>query len=153
MEALALNSNINEVSDLMGPEPETLNILLVEDSLLDARFITGLLKGAAGGFKWRHVVQLAEALLLLKAIRFDIILLDLNLEDSFGHETFARILSAAPSTAILVLSASDDEELAIRTVREGAQDYLVKGSFDGRLLLRSVRYAFERKRSEEALRH
>ena len=152
MEAVALNSNMNEVSEMMGRGPEILNILLVEDSVMDARFITGLLKGAAGGFKWRHVVQLAEALLLLKSIRFDIILLDLNLEDSFGHETFARILSAAPSTAILVLSASDDEELAIRTVREGAQDYLVKGSFDRRLLLRSIHYAYERKQSEEALR-
>ncbi|HWZ45071.1 MAG TPA: response regulator [Candidatus Saccharimonadales bacterium] len=149
---MALNSDIKEVSQMMGRRPETLNILLVEDSVMDARFITGLLKGSASGFKWRHVVQLAEALSLLKSIRFDIILLDLNLEDSFGHETFARILSAAPSTAILVLSASDDEELAIRTVREGAQDYLVKGSFDRRLLLRSIHYAYERKQSEEALR-
>ena len=152
MEDLALNSNINDVSSLMGRRPESLNILLVEDNLVDARFITGLLKGASGEFKWRHVVQLAEALLLLKSIRFDIILLDLNLEDSLGHETFSRILGAAPSTAILVLSASDDEELAILTVREGAQDYLVKGSFDRRLLLRSIHYAYERKQSEEALR-
>src|SRR5258708_8771256 len=90
---------------------------------------------------------------LLSTVRFDIILLDLNLEDSLGYDTFSRILIAASSTAILVLSASDDEELAIRTVREGAQDYLVKGSFDRRLLLRSIQYAFQRKQSEEALRH
>jgi len=143
---------MNDVANLMGRRPESLNILLVEDNLVDARFITGLLKSAAGEFQWRHVVQLSEALVLLKSIRFDIILLDLNLEDSLGHETFSRIVSAAPSTAILVLSASDDEELAIRTVREGAQDYLVKGSFDRRLLLRSIHYAYERKQSEEALR-
>src|SRR5262249_54809396 len=68
------------------------------------------------------------------------------------YETFHRVRQAAPKAAILVLSCSDDEDLAIRTVREGAQDYLVKGSFDGRLLLRAVRYAIERKRSEEALR-
>src|SRR5205807_5347443 len=82
----------------------------------------------------------------------DIILLDLNLEDSLGYDTFSHILTAASSTAILVLSASDDEDLAIRTVREGAQDYLVKGSFDRRLLLRAIQYAYERKQSEEALR-
>lgn len=128
------------------------NILLVEDSLLDARFIIGLLKGASDEFRWRHVGQLSEALPLLQSIRFDIILLDLNLEDSLGYETFSKIQTAAPSTAILVLSASDDEDLAIRTVREGAQDYLVKGSFDRRLLLRAIHYAYERKQAEEALR-
>src|SRR6185437_1553707 len=69
-----------------------------------------------------------------------------------GYETFYRIRQAAARAAILVLSGSDDEDLAIKTVREGAQDYLVKGTFDGRLLLRSIRYAIERKRSEEALR-
>ena len=129
-------------------QAESLHILLVEDNLVDARFITGLLKGASG-FQWRHVVRLSEAQALLRTIRFDIILLDLNLEDSLGYETFSHILTAASSTAILVLSASDDEELAIRTVREGAQDYLVKGSFDRRLLLRAIQYAYERKQSEK----
>src|SRR4029077_2127552 len=84
--------------------------------------------------------------------RLDVVLLDLNLDDSCGYETFHRVRQAARKAAILVLSGSDDEDLAIRTVREGAQDYLVKGTFDGRLLLRSIRYAIERKRSEEALR-
>src|SRR5258707_7026781 len=79
-------------------------------------------------------------------------LLDLNLDYSCGYEPFHRVPQAAPKAAILVLSGSDDENLAIRTVREGAQDYILKGSFDGRLLLRSIRYAIERKRSEEALR-
>jgi PAS domain S-box-containing protein len=110
------------------------------------------LKGPADTLKCRHVNRLTEALQLLRAIQFDVILLDLNLEDSAGYETFSRILPQAAKAAILVLSGSDDEDLAIRTVREGAQDYLVKGSFDGRLLLRAIRYAFERKQSEEALR-
>ena len=58
---------------------------------------------------------------------------------------------AGSKAAIVVLSGSDDEDLAIRTVREGAQDYLVKGSFDGKLLVRAMRYAVERKRTAEAL--
>jgi two-component system, cell cycle sensor histidine kinase and response regulator CckA len=62
------------------------------------------------------------------------------------------VRQATAKAAILVLSGSNDEELAIKTLREGAQDYIVKGSFDGRLLLRSIRYAIERKKSEEALR-
>src|SRR4029077_1874855 len=99
----------------------------------------------------RHVTRLDEALTDLEIDESDVVLLDLNLEDSSGYETFYRVQQASKA-AILVLSGSDDEELAIRTVREGAQDYLVKGSFDGRLLLRAIRYAIERKRSEEALR-
>src|SRR5438270_6747506 len=135
-----------------GQQTKLLNVLLVEDNLIDARLISGLLKGPAESLKCRHVNRLSEALQLLRAIQFDVILLDLNLEDSAGYETFSRILPPAAKAAILVLSGSDDEDLAIRTVREGAQDYLVKGSFDGRLLLRAIRYAFERKQSEEALR-
>src|SRR5215510_6026299 len=138
---------------LEGRQEKLLNILLVEDNLIDAQMVSHLLRGPTGSFKSTHVTRLDEALLILQAKHFDVVLLDLNLGDSSGYETFSRILPAASSAAILVLSGSDDEELAIRTVREGAQDYLVKGLFDGRLLLRSIRYAFERKQSEEALRH
>jgi two-component system cell cycle sensor histidine kinase/response regulator CckA len=128
-------------------------VLLVEDNVIDARLITGLLRApSAATLQCRHVTRLDEALTDLEIDESDVVLLDLNLEDSSGYETFYRVQQAASKAAILVLSGSDDEELAIRTVREGAQDYLVKGSFDGRLLLRSIRYAIERKRSEEALR-
>src|SRR6476620_2254484 len=133
-------------------QTELLRVLLVEDNVLDAKFITGLLSFPSATLQCRHVTRLTEALKHLEKDLPDVILLDLNLEDSAGYETFYRVRQAAAQAAILVLSGSDDEELAIKTVREGAQDYLVKGSFDGRLLLRSIRYAIERKRSEEALR-
>jgi two-component system cell cycle sensor histidine kinase/response regulator CckA len=130
-----------------------LRVLLVEDNVVDARLITGLLRApSAATLQCHHVTRLDEALANIEIDESDVVLLDLNLEDSAGYETFYRVRHAASRAAILVLSGSDDEELAIRTVREGAQDYLVKGSFDGRLLLRSIRYAMERKRSEEALR-
>jgi PAS domain S-box-containing protein len=133
-------------------QTELLRVLLVEDNVLDAKFITGLLRLPTAALQCQHVTRLAEALDHLEKNSPDVILLDLNLEDSAGYDTFYRIRQAAFRAAILVLSGSDDEDLAIRTVREGAQDYLVKGTFDGRLLLRSIRYAIERKRSEEALR-
>ncbi len=133
-------------------QTELLRVLLVEDNVLDAKFITGLLRSPTAALQCQHVTRLAEALEHLEKNSPDVILLDLNLEDSAGYDTFYRIRQAAFRAAILVLSGSDDEDLAIRTVREGAQDYLVKGTFDGRLLLRSIRYAIERKRSEEALR-
>jgi PAS domain S-box-containing protein len=133
-------------------QTELLRVLLVEDNALDAKFITALLCIPSATLQCRHVTRLTEALKHLEKDHPDVILLDLNLEDSAGYETFYRISQTAAQAAILVLSGSDDEELAIKTVREGAQDYLVKGTFDGRLLLRSIRYAIERKRSEEALR-
>ena len=129
-----------------------LRVLLVEDNIIDAKLVMGLLRSASSTLQCRHVTQLAEALTYLEAEPPDVILLDLNLEDSAGYDTFYRVQQAAAKAAVLVLSGSDDEELAIRTVREGAQDYIVKGSFDGRLLQRSIRYAIERKRTEEALR-
>jgi len=68
-----------------------------------------------------------------------------------GLETFAKAHAAVPDVPMIVLSGQDDESLAIQTVHEGAQDYLVKGQLDGRLLVRAIRYAIERKRAEEAL--
>src|SRR6476646_9523047 len=124
-------------------QTELLQVLLVEDNVLDAKFITGLLRLPTATLQFQHVTRLDEALSHLERDHPDVILLDLNLEDSAGYETFSRIQQAASGAAILVLSGSDDEELAIKTVRERAQDYLVKGTFDGRLLLRSIRYAME----------
>ena len=82
----------------------------------------------------------------------DVILLDLGLPDSAGYETFNGIHQQAPKIPIVVLSGLEDEELAMRTVREGAQDYLVKNELIGDLLLRSLRYSVERMRAKEALR-
>ncbi|HEV8492811.1 MAG TPA: ATP-binding protein, partial [Candidatus Angelobacter sp.] len=131
-------------------DAELLRVLLVEDSAVDAKLITGLLRSPC--IECSHVMRLDEALVRLGSEHPDVVLLDLNLDDSAGYETFHRMRQATARAAILVLSGSNDEELAIKTVREGAQDYIVKGSFDGRLLLRSIRYAIERKKSEEALR-
>ena len=133
-----------------APEAEALSVLLVEDNAVDAKLITALLRSPRVACS--HVSRLDAALVRLGNEHPDVVLLDLNLEDSAGYETFHRVRQATAKAAILVLSGSNDEELAIKTVREGAQDYIVKGSFDGRLLLRSIRYAIERKKSEEALR-
>ncbi|HEU4414286.1 MAG TPA: response regulator [Candidatus Angelobacter sp.] len=138
---------------VMNVRPTALmNVLLVEDNAVDARMISAMIQAPSATLHCRHVTSLAEALGHLSCDPLDVILLDLNLDDSFGYETFARMKQAGSKAAIVVLSGSDDEDLAIRTVREGAQDYLVKGSFDGKLLVRAMRYAVERKRTSEALR-
>jgi DNA-binding NtrC family response regulator len=93
-----------------------------------------------------HTGRLSAGVKMLESRNFDIILTDLQLPDSTGMATFFTVHSFAPDTPIIVLSGLHDEELAIKAVREGAQDYLVKGSFDGRLLIRSILYSIERKK-------
>src|SRR3954465_3681608 len=90
-------------------QTELLRVLLVEDNALDARFITGLLRLPPATLQCQHVTRLDEALRYLERNHPDVILLDLNLEDSAGYETFYRIQQAASGAAILVLSGSDDE--------------------------------------------
>ena len=85
---------------------------------------------------------------------FDILLLDLSLPDSTGLNTFLSIYEQAPEIPMVILSGFDDEETAVMAVREGAQDYLVKGHVNSLLLSRSISYAIERKSIEdELIRH
>ena len=79
----------------------------------------------------------------------DVVILDLGLPDSRGHETFVAARATASHIPIIVLTGLGDEELAIRTVQEGAQDYLVKGQADASVLERSIRYAIERHRIDD----
>jgi PAS domain S-box-containing protein len=131
----------------------TIKVLLVEDSRMDSRLVCLYLAERAGGphFAITPVATLREALALLPQQEFDVILSDLSLPDSHGLETFTRLHAQAPNVPILVLSGSDDEVRAVTAVREGAQDYLVKGRFDGYILGRAISYAIERQRAEERL--
>jgi len=131
----------------------SLRLLLIEDSAADADLIWEALAAAGGPgvprFELTHVSRLAEGLQRLAGGGIAVVLLDLSLPDSHGYATFQRVRAHAPRTPIVVLSGLDDEALASRAVREGAQDYLVKGRVDGGLLVRSLRYAIERVRAEE----
>jgi signal transduction histidine kinase len=131
---------------------ETIRVLLVEDNPGDARLIREILARARGAqFELERVERLSAALERLTTGGIDAILLDLTLPDSNGLDTFFKVHARAPRVPITVLSGFDDEVVAIHAVREGAQDYLVKGQVDRNLLVRALRYAIERKRSEEAL--
>ena len=131
---------------------EDTRVLLVEDNPADARFLREEIADvAAGSVRLTHVSRLEDALRKLDAEDFDIILLDLSLPDANGLETLVRAHAKAPGVPIVVLTGTDDEGLAIKAVREGAQDYLVKGRTNGNLLVRAMRYATERKHAVEAL--
>ncbi|MBF0260322.1 MAG: response regulator [Magnetococcales bacterium] len=98
-----------------------------------------------------QVSHLSHALETLENNAFDILLIDLNLPDSMGLETFERIRHHAATYPVIVLSGLDDESLAIQAVRSGAQDYLVKNHTDGNLLFRSIWHAMERHALKVAL--
>ncbi len=128
-------------------------VLLIEDNPADALLIQAMLaEPSSARFEVGHAPTLAKGLECLAKFSYDVVLLDLSLPDSFGLETFDVVRGQAPGMPILVMSGLDDENAAVSAVHAGAQDYLVKGSVDSHLLARSVRYAIERKRTEEALR-
>jgi signal transduction histidine kinase len=124
--------------------------LLIEDNPGDARLIREMLRADAVAVELVHADRLAEGLAMLASNSLDVMLLDLSLPDSQGFATFETAHAAAPGVPIVVLSGLDDEELAVRAVHQGAQDYLVKGLADGGTILRSIRYAIERQRLEAA---
>jgi PAS domain S-box-containing protein len=129
-----------------------IRVLLVEDNPGDARLFTELLRDAnAEQLKVVQVDRLSAAVDRLNSESFDVMLLDLSLPDASGMETLERARAYSPKVPIVVLTGYDDEALAMRAVRAGAQDYLVKGRVDGELLVRSIRYASERGRALEAL--
>lgn len=130
-----------------------IKILLVEDNPGDAFLVQQMFKEVEiQQFQLTHAEFFTEATDLLSKADFDIILLDLSLPDSQGLDTLITMDSLAPSIPVVVLTGLNDEEIAIKAVRQGAQDYLVKGQFNRELLIRSICYAIERKRLDQDLK-
>ena len=128
------------------PEKRT-RILLVEDSRTDAHLIEKMLDGTDGMASVVEWVQtLSAGLESLCRGQIDLVVLDLNLSDSQGVDTFTRLSSKAPHVPIIVLTGTVDEKLAMQAIHLGAQDYLVKKEINSDLLLRAIRYAVERSR-------
>jgi len=131
-----------------------LKILLVEDNPADADLI-GEILDEADEIQWSlvHVEKLKEALTCLRENHFDVVLLDLSLPDKQGLGTVAQTYQAAPDLPIVVLTGLNDKVIALEALREGAQDYLVKGKIDSNLLVRAIRHAIERAHTLKRLRH
>jgi DNA-binding NtrC family response regulator len=120
------------------------HVLLIEDSQGDADLVRIRLLEGNSDLQVSCADRLSAGLAALAVKRPAIVLLDLNLPDSHGAETFRNLLNQAPGVPVVVLSGIEDEELALQAVHQGVQDYLVKGTFDGKQLARSLRYAIER---------
>ncbi len=131
-----------------------MKLLLAEDNPADARLVREMLADAPpGAFEVLQVARLDAAIDRITSDNVEEILLDLGLPDSQGMQTLERAQEANRSLPIVVLTGLNDERFATEVVRAGAQDYLVKGKFDSDLLLRTIRYAAERKHAEEKIRH
>ena len=132
-----------------------INVLLIEDNLTDTALIREMLKEVRKPrFKLHNTRRLEDGLKYIEKNGADVLLLDLNLPDSFGFDTFLKAKERVPQSPIVILSAFDDEDVAINAVKGEAQDYLIKGKVDSSLLSRSISYAIERKAIEgELIRH
>ena len=127
-------------------------VLVIEDNPSDALFMQKMLENSKDViFQVKSSESLLKGLQHLSKNIVDVIILDLTLPDSYGIETYTQIKTHAPTIPVVVLTGTDDEELACNTLREGAQDYLIKGRINADSLERSIRYAIERKHSQEKL--
>ena len=127
-------------------------ILLVESNLSDARHVGTLLKETnPDQVDVTHVGNLQDALRVLQRRYFGVVLLDLDLPDGEGLDSISKVLDTGSGAALVVLSADEDEDLSIRALQAGAQDYLVKAQLNGPTLRRSMRYAIERRRAQARL--
>jgi signal transduction histidine kinase len=141
---------------------DPLDILLVEDNPGDVRLIEEMLKEADGdwhgededrsGFDLVHATTLSAGLDQLESGDIELVLLDLDLPDSEGLETLERMLAAVESAPVLVFTGRPEEDLGIEAVRQGAQDYLVKGDVRVGAFAQSIKFALERTKTQQELR-
>ncbi len=131
---------------------DLLNIFYIEDNPDDILLVQALLSEVPGhNLKLHEHTTLSSALEAASRITPDAALLDLNLPDSRGLQTFQRLSDGHPDLPVVILTVTDLEDVAMQAVRSGAQDYLVKRQLTGPLLVRALRYAIERKATEVSL--
>jgi DNA-binding Lrp family transcriptional regulator/CheY-like chemotaxis protein len=130
-------------------ENESIKILLIEDNPSDARLISEYLKKEKDyQFEIKTCKRLSEAIKILQNKKFDAILLDLSLPDSERKKSLPKLTDFTTEIPIIILTGLDDKSLALESLKQGAQDYLVKDELNKSLLTRSVLYAIERHKME-----
>ena len=130
-----------------------ITILLIEDNPSDVRLIKELLK-EIDNFSYNLLTSgtIKEGCDQIRNNKLDLILLDLNLPDSMGHQTFNAVLGCSSDIPIILISGVEDEELSLNLIKEGAQDYITKQRLSNSLLDKVILYSIERKKAERALK-
>ena len=127
---------------------EVLRVLLVEDNSSDARLLREMFSKEKNSFELTHVTHMREAEIRLSKGDVDIVLLDMGLPDGHGIDILRRARTASPAVVMIVLTGLEDEAVAAEAMREGAQDYLIKGQIENRALPQALRHAMERQRMQ-----
>lgn len=134
-------------------DEEVIQVLMIEDDEEDYVLTREHLADATAlRFECEWMDQLEKGISYLAENKVDLVLLDLNMPDSQGLETLLRLRSRYQDLPIVVLTAAPEQDTAMIAIKQGAQDYLVKGRVDRDGLVRAIRYALERTRTDAALR-
>lgn len=137
-------------------DPQVIHVLLVEadidySALLRRRLMGGITQQRSPVFTVAQACLLQEAIAYAAIQAIDVVVVDLHLPDADGLDSLIRLQAAAPDAAIIVLTGREATLDASQALALGAQDYLVKGNFNGEVLVRAIRYALDRKEREQAL--
>jgi len=133
------------MQDVTAPAKVLTRVLLIEDNPADARLVEIFLRESTLlDCQITKADELQSGLEKLEEGEFDVILLDLTLPDSQGFSTVKTMIEEFPEYTIIVMTGLEDENLALNSVKAGAQDFIVKGKFDANLLSRTISYAIER---------
>jgi CheY-like chemotaxis protein/MinD-like ATPase involved in chromosome partitioning or flagellar assembly len=124
--------------------PNSKRILIIEDDEDYKRLVSAVLARSEEPFDVRTAHSLADGIALLKQFHPEVILVDLNLPDSTGYETFLRVQAEAGAVPIIVLTALDDDKTVLQAIKDGAQDYLIKSLIQPKLIARSMNMALHR---------
>lgn len=137
----------------MTKETKSYCLLVVEDNPGDYVLLKQYInRSQLNVTKLCHAEKMGEVPALIKESNFDIVLLDLTLPDSRGVDSVVALDHLLPHTPIVVFSGMSTVEIAMESISLGAQDYLIKGEFDEKLLAKSIQYSIERKKTTERLR-
>ena len=145
--------SIDETSVRHSKKQAQLSVLMVENDPDDFYLLSHMLQAAKKKlYTVSHASNLLECLELLRARRFDVILLDLGLGDSQGMNTLETVIKSGISVPTIVLTGIDNEELGEQAIKLGAEDYLPKAEVSPFMLSRAVNVAIERHRLLSELR-
>ena len=120
------------------------NILLIEDNKPDVVIIQSYLEEASFKHTLYETDSFYDGMTILGDNKIDLVLLDLSLKDTFGFNTVKKYLQEAPDIPVIVLTGNKNEVVGMQSVRAGAQDFLIKGEFDSRQLVKTIRFSLQR---------